>query len=224
MKTFAITGRCLAAPPPADWREQLAQMLGAKPRRIGTWAELGMYGALCCMADAGENDAAARGAALAGQPPRHLRRDGDRAGTVARRPADAAGVPADSAEPVAGDAGRADWNGTAMPASLPGASRRACCAWRQPRRAVRGYCWAGWTRWMAARPTGCGWFRKRQPAEGLQPLGISGGYFAPGLNQVQIGRTGVCSGQDAAFLGELIARGDRIHAFFTSPQLVAWQQ
>jgi hypothetical protein len=29
-------------------------MLGAKPRRIGTWAELGLFGALSCMADAGE--------------------------------------------------------------------------------------------------------------------------------------------------------------------------
>ncbi len=54
MKTFSILGRCDAAPPPADWREQLAQMLGAKPRRIGTWAELGLYGALRCMLDAGE--------------------------------------------------------------------------------------------------------------------------------------------------------------------------
>jgi hypothetical protein len=54
MNTFAIRGRCIAAPPPDDWREQLAQMLGAKPRRIGTWAELGMYGALRCLADAGE--------------------------------------------------------------------------------------------------------------------------------------------------------------------------
>lgn len=54
MKTFAITGRCAAAPPPPDWRQQLATMLGAKPRRIGVWAELGLYGALRCMADAGE--------------------------------------------------------------------------------------------------------------------------------------------------------------------------
>ena len=54
MNHFAVSGRCLAAPPPADWREQLAQMLGAKPRRIGTWAELGLYGALRCMADTGE--------------------------------------------------------------------------------------------------------------------------------------------------------------------------
>ena len=54
MTSFTVSGRCIAAPPPADWREQLAQWLGAKPRRIGTWAELGLYGALRCMADAGE--------------------------------------------------------------------------------------------------------------------------------------------------------------------------
>ena len=54
MRTFTISGRCIAAPPPADWREQLARMMGAKPRRIGTWAELGLYGALRCMADTGE--------------------------------------------------------------------------------------------------------------------------------------------------------------------------
>jgi hypothetical protein len=54
MKTFSIGGRCIAAPPPLDWREQLAQMLGFKPRRIGTWAELGLYGALRCMTDAGD--------------------------------------------------------------------------------------------------------------------------------------------------------------------------
>ena len=54
MSGFSVSGRCLAAPPPADWREQLAQLLGSKPRRIGAWAELGLYGALHCMADAGE--------------------------------------------------------------------------------------------------------------------------------------------------------------------------
>jgi hypothetical protein len=54
MRTFVISGRCIAAPPPADWREELTQMLGAKPRRIGTWAELGLYGALRCMVNAGE--------------------------------------------------------------------------------------------------------------------------------------------------------------------------
>jgi hypothetical protein len=54
VNTFLVSGRCIAAPPPADWREQLAAMLGEKPRRIGGWAELGLYGALHCMADAGE--------------------------------------------------------------------------------------------------------------------------------------------------------------------------
>ncbi len=55
MKIFSISGRCIASPPPEDWREQLSGMLGAKPRRIGVWAELGLYGALSCMSDAGES-------------------------------------------------------------------------------------------------------------------------------------------------------------------------
>lgn len=54
MRDFHIRGRCLASTPPADWREQLTRLLGSKPRRIGTWAELGLYGALRCMADADE--------------------------------------------------------------------------------------------------------------------------------------------------------------------------
>jgi hypothetical protein len=54
MTGFVVTGRCIVAPPPADWREQLTAMLGERPRRIGAWAELGLYGALRCMADAGE--------------------------------------------------------------------------------------------------------------------------------------------------------------------------
>ncbi len=54
MSDLTIIGRCDAAPPPADWREQLTTMLGARPRRIGPWAELALYGALRCMADAGE--------------------------------------------------------------------------------------------------------------------------------------------------------------------------
>ena len=54
MSGLIVTGRCIEAPPIVNWREQLAQMLGEKPRRIGQWAELGLYGALRCMADAGE--------------------------------------------------------------------------------------------------------------------------------------------------------------------------
>lgn len=54
MRGLSISGRCNFTSTPADWREQLIQLLGWKPRRIGTWAELGLYGALLCMADAGE--------------------------------------------------------------------------------------------------------------------------------------------------------------------------
>lgn len=54
MSSLVVTGHYRARPPAADWRERLAHMLGEKPRRIGLWAELGLYGALRCMADAGE--------------------------------------------------------------------------------------------------------------------------------------------------------------------------
>jgi len=54
MREWIVTGRCAETPPATDWREQLARMLGEKPRRIGLWAELGLYGALRCMAEAGE--------------------------------------------------------------------------------------------------------------------------------------------------------------------------
>lgn len=55
MSSLIVTGHYRAIPPAADWRERLAQMLGEKPRRIGLWAELGLYGALSCMAEAGES-------------------------------------------------------------------------------------------------------------------------------------------------------------------------
>src|SRR5262245_49766464 len=55
MNNWRIAGRFFAAPPPADWRTQLATRLGQRPRRIGVWAELALYGALCCLADAGES-------------------------------------------------------------------------------------------------------------------------------------------------------------------------
>ncbi|GAB2885298.1 hypothetical protein GCM10027046_12150 [Uliginosibacterium flavum] len=53
-QVWHIAGRCFASPPPADWREQLAVRLGFKPRRIGRWAELALYGALRCLDEAGE--------------------------------------------------------------------------------------------------------------------------------------------------------------------------
>ncbi|MDB5800245.1 MAG: Beta-ketoacyl synthase [Rhodocyclales bacterium] len=39
---------------PDGWREALATLLGQRPRRIGTWAEAGLFGALSCMRDADE--------------------------------------------------------------------------------------------------------------------------------------------------------------------------
>ena len=36
-------------PLPADWRERLAERLGQRPRRIGAWAELALYGARLCL-------------------------------------------------------------------------------------------------------------------------------------------------------------------------------
>lgn len=51
MKTLAHVA---VDPLPADWREQLAHRLGARPRRIGEWAELALYGARLCLDAAGE--------------------------------------------------------------------------------------------------------------------------------------------------------------------------
>ena len=42
-----------AAVPP-DWRERLIARLAQRPRRIGAWAELALYGARMCLDDAGE--------------------------------------------------------------------------------------------------------------------------------------------------------------------------
>jgi hypothetical protein len=53
--TFAITGRYHAAPPPQNWRDLLAARLGSRPRRIGVWAELALFGALECLSDASEH-------------------------------------------------------------------------------------------------------------------------------------------------------------------------
>ena len=54
MKNWSIAGRHFAAPPPADWRQRLATRLGERPRRLGPWVELALYGALNCLEDAGE--------------------------------------------------------------------------------------------------------------------------------------------------------------------------
>jgi len=56
MTVWRITGRHFASPPPADWRAQLATRLGQRPRRIGEWAELALFGARQCLDNAGETD------------------------------------------------------------------------------------------------------------------------------------------------------------------------
>lgn len=40
---------------PMDWRERLATRLGGRPRRIGRWAELGLFGAMECLVAAEES-------------------------------------------------------------------------------------------------------------------------------------------------------------------------
>lgn len=40
---------CYNPPTSANWREQLIELLGAKPRRLSRWCELGLYGALACI-------------------------------------------------------------------------------------------------------------------------------------------------------------------------------
>lgn len=49
-----MAAHVVAAPPPADWREWLAARLQQRPRRMGSWAELALYGARRCLDAAGE--------------------------------------------------------------------------------------------------------------------------------------------------------------------------
>jgi len=50
---WRVAAQSCAAPPTPLWREDLAKLLGARPRRLGTWAELGLYGACTCLQAAG---------------------------------------------------------------------------------------------------------------------------------------------------------------------------
>lgn len=54
MRLWRVIGRAEMAPPAADWRETLARRLGQRPRRLGAWAELALFGALACLDEAGE--------------------------------------------------------------------------------------------------------------------------------------------------------------------------
>ena len=48
IKIFQIKA-CHNVSPDHNWREQLINMLGSKPRRLSSWCELGMFGALSCL-------------------------------------------------------------------------------------------------------------------------------------------------------------------------------
>ena len=50
MKAYRISARFIAQPAPTDWAEQLVARLGSRPRRLGSWVELGLFGALECLA------------------------------------------------------------------------------------------------------------------------------------------------------------------------------
>jgi hypothetical protein len=53
-QAWRVVSHFTADPPPADWRDQLALRLGRRPRRVGLWTELAMYGARRCLDEAGE--------------------------------------------------------------------------------------------------------------------------------------------------------------------------
>ena len=57
---WRLAAHVALAPPPADWRDALTSRLGAKPRRIGDWAEFALYGAWQCLDAAGETMLPAR--------------------------------------------------------------------------------------------------------------------------------------------------------------------
>ena len=40
---------CQNNPVQDDWAADLTALLGAKPRRLSRWSELGLWGALCCL-------------------------------------------------------------------------------------------------------------------------------------------------------------------------------
>jgi hypothetical protein len=63
MSGWQTLAHVVVDPLPADWREQLAQRLGQRPRRIGAWAELALHGARLCL-DAADETTLPAGALL----------------------------------------------------------------------------------------------------------------------------------------------------------------
>jgi hypothetical protein len=54
MRGWQTLAHVVVDPLPAGWRDELAQRLGQRPRRIGAWAELALHGARRCLDAAGE--------------------------------------------------------------------------------------------------------------------------------------------------------------------------
>ena len=52
---WRLAAHVVSNPPLPDWRHALARRLGARPRRIGVWAELALHGAWQCLDAAGES-------------------------------------------------------------------------------------------------------------------------------------------------------------------------
>jgi hypothetical protein len=63
MNGWRTLAHVMVDPLPVDWRDQLATRLGQRPRRIGPWAELALYGARLCL-DAAQEPALPAGAQL----------------------------------------------------------------------------------------------------------------------------------------------------------------
>lgn len=201
MKTFAVTGRCLAAPPPADWREQLAAMLGAKPRRIGTWAELALYGALRCMADAGEKVLPAGAQIWLGS----------RRGTYAATeivlqqlredlPMPLAFLQTQPSQVLAMLAARLEWTGHAC--FVAGGEPEALLRLAAVQQGGDGLL-LGWVDEMAGGSTN--WLRLIPENATAEGFASSAGNdpFVPGVAHLQLGASGLhVRGQAAAFLGD----------------------
>jgi hypothetical protein len=54
MSDWQTLAHVVVDPLSAEWRPQLAQQRGPRPRRIGAWAELALHGARLCLDAAGE--------------------------------------------------------------------------------------------------------------------------------------------------------------------------
>jgi hypothetical protein len=52
--TLFVIKACFNQPINPEWRAELTQLLGVKPRRLSQWCELGLYGALSCIHQANQ--------------------------------------------------------------------------------------------------------------------------------------------------------------------------